>query len=438
MEQLELEIYKILSAKNAQIVSDQVACLDSLDGSFNQIGMWKVKKKICPRPKDPPTAKKDDLGNLITAPSALKNLYLETYQNRLKHRKINEMYQDIRELKNELWELRFEALKSKPSTPWTIEDLEKATKSLKNNQSRDPLGMISEIFKSKIAGKDLQKAMVDLMNLILSTFYIPENLQYADISSMFTNNGSRMLLSSERGIFLLVILRKILDKLIYLEKYPDLEKSMSDSNIGARKKKNVRNHLFVVYGVINSVLREGRGCVDIQIYDLVQAFDALWLQDCMNDLYDCLPECQRDRKLALIYQTNIDNLVAVNTPVGQTKRVNMPQIVQQGGGWGPMECSVSIDKLGRDCIQRKKYLYKYKDKVDIVALAMVDDLLGIAPCGLESLALNTFINVQIEMKKLRFHTPGPDVKKQSAIKFTLEEKMFFAPPYWCMGQQCQK
>ena len=131
--------------------------MDSLDGSFNQIGMWKVKKKICPRPKDPPTAKKDDLGNLITAPSALKNLYLETYQNRLKHRKINERYQDIRELKNELWELRFEALKSKPSTPWTIEDLEKATKSLKNNQSRDPLGMISEIFKSKLLVRKYKK-----------------------------------------------------------------------------------------------------------------------------------------------------------------------------------------------------------------------------------------------------------------------------------------
>ena len=50
------------------------------------------------------------------------------------------------------------------------------------------------------------------------------------------------------------------------------------------------------------------------------------------------------------------------------------------------------------------------NKVDIVTLAMVDDLLGIAPCGLESLALNTFINVQIELKKLKFHTPGKDGK----------------------------
>ena len=174
------------------------------------------------------------------------------------------------------------------------------------------------------------------------------------------------------------------------------------------------------------MLRDGRGCIDIQIYDLVQAFDALWLQDCMNDIFDCLPEEKRDRKLALIYQTNVDNLIAVNTPVGQTARVNMPQIVQQGGGWGPMECSVSIDKLGRDCVQRRKYLYRYKDKVDIVTLAMVDDLLGIAPCGIESLALNTFINVQIELKKLKFHTPGSDGKTK-CHKIHIGRKNEFCP-----------
>ena len=71
-------------------------------------------------------------------------------------------------------------------------------------------------------------------------------------------------------------------------------------------------------------------------------------------------------------------------------------------GWKP--------SLGRICSQRRQYLYKYNDKVDILPLAMVDDLLGIAPCGLESLALNSFINVQIEMKKLKFHTPGPKGK----------------------------
>ena len=274
--------------------------------------MWKVKNKICPRNKDPPTAKKDDLGNVITAPSALKNLYLQTYKSRLQHREMKECYQVIKALNNQLWDLRFEALKKKSFEPWTLEDLDEVIQKLKNNQARDPNGIINEIFKPGVAGIDLKKSLVDLMNTVLSTFFIPECMAYADITSIFKLKGSRMLLSNDRGIFILGVLRKILDKLLYLEKYPGLESNMSDSNIGARRNKNVRNHLFIVYGVINSVLREDRGCVDIQIYDLVQAFDALWLQDCMNDIYECLPENQRDRKLALIYQTNINNLVAVN------------------------------------------------------------------------------------------------------------------------------
>ena len=64
---------------------------------------------------------------------------------------------------------------------------------------------------------------------------------------------------------------------------------MSDSNIGARKKKNIKNRLFIVYAVINSVLKGESGCLDIQIYDLVKAFDVLWLADTMNDLWDTLP-----------------------------------------------------------------------------------------------------------------------------------------------------
>ena len=75
-----------------------------------------------------------------------------------------------------------------------------------------------------------------------------------------------------------------------------------------------------------------------------------------------------------------------------------------------MECSLSIDRIGKLCTERGENIYRYKNLVDIVPLAMVDDLLGIATCGLKSMELNTFINTQIEMKRLRFHTPDADGK----------------------------
>ena len=102
-------------------------------------------------------------------------------------------------------------LKEKPSSRWSLADLEKALKTLKNNQARDPNGMISEIFKPNNVGKDLKKAVLELMNLVLETLQIPEFMQLADISSIFKNKNSRMNLTNDRGIFLLSVLQKIMD-----------------------------------------------------------------------------------------------------------------------------------------------------------------------------------------------------------------------------------
>jgi hypothetical protein len=200
-------------------------------------------------------------------------------------------------------------------------------------------------------------------------------------------------------------MRMIQDSLTYEEKYPEVDKNMSDSNIGARRDRNIRNHLFVVHGVINSVLNGSDGCMDIQIYDVEKCFDALWLEDCMLDLYDTLSPEARDDKLALVYKVNTENYVAVNTSVGQTNRVNMKNIVMQGGKWGPLQCSNSMDTIGKKCVQVRENLYTYKGLFKVMPLAMVDDLLARGKCGLNSTNLNITINNEIEFKKLKFHTP---------------------------------
>ena len=39
--------------------------------------------------------------------------------------------------------------------------------------------------------------------------------------------------------------KKILDKLIYSDKYKDIDKRMTDSNIRARRDRSIKNHLFI-------------------------------------------------------------------------------------------------------------------------------------------------------------------------------------------------
>ena len=38
-------------------------------------------------------------------------------------------------------------------------------------------------------------------------------------------------------------------------------------------------------------------------------------------------------------------------------------------------------------------------------LGMVDDIIAVSRCGHPSVALNTYLTTQIELKKLRFHIP---------------------------------
>ena len=360
-------------------------------------------------------AKKDKGGNLITAPLPLKKLYLDTYRERLSHRPMKANYKDIYQLKTKLWNLRYEELKSIKSQPWTLTELSKAIKGLKVNQSGDPSGIISELFKPGVLGKDLEQGLLMLCNTMKSELFIPALVQLANITTIFKNKGSRLDLANDRGIFILSIFRKITDKLIYQDKYDKIDSYMSDSNIGARRKKNIRNHLFVIYAILNSVVNGKSECIDIQIYDLVQAFDSLWLEDCLNDVYDALDEETQDDKVALLYDVNKQNRVAVNTAVGQTDRIEVEKIVTQGGTWGSLLCSNHIDSLGRRCKSTGQHMYNYKNKVEVLPLAMVDDLLGVASCGLNSLALNIFINTQIELKKLKFHTTDLNGKSKCHV-----------------------
>ena len=79
-------------------------------------------------------------------------------------------------------------------------------------------------------------------------------MQYANIVSIYKGKGEKLDLTNDRGIFLVNIFRSIIMKMVYQDKYDVVDKNMSDSNVGARKKKNIRNHLFVINGVINDVL----------------------------------------------------------------------------------------------------------------------------------------------------------------------------------------
>ena len=190
---------------------------------------------------------------------------------------------------------------------------------------------------------------------------------------------------------------------------------MSESNIGARKNRNLKDHLLIIYGIINSVKKGKDENVDLQLYDIEKAFDSMWLDEVCNDLYDSINEENRDDKLVLLKTMNNKNLTSIKTAHGLTERKNIKDILQQGGTFGPVGCSSSIDKLGRTSNERKRYYYKYRNIVNILPLTYIDDIAGASICGTETVDLNLFLTAQIELKRLKFNV-GTSEKKGKCFR----------------------
>ena len=69
--------------------------------------MWKLKKKLWPKNKDPiPTGKLNHQGKLVTSPHDLKNLLAKEYIERLMPRPIHPDFEDININKKESFKVK--------------------------------------------------------------------------------------------------------------------------------------------------------------------------------------------------------------------------------------------------------------------------------------------------------------------------------------------
>ena len=398
LQETEEEISALCEAKNYEKIKSQLQTISNKDGTTNCRGIWRLRRKIFPKPREQLSGKKDANGRLITNPERLKEIYIDGYIERLKHREMNPGLLKLKALREELFQQRLHLSKLNKSPEWTMEDLDKVLLNLKDNKAVDPVGLVNELFSSKNIGTDLKKSVLILMNKIKASFREPEFMTMANITSFWKGKGSKDEIDNERGIFILIILRMIKDKLIH----NDIKKviTMSDSQVGARTEFSLRNHLFIIYSCLNSANKNESPPIDLHMYDLTKCFDGLWLEECCNNLYE---SGVIDDKLALIYEGNRTNEVAVKTPGGLTARKTVKRIVTQGGVTGPVCCAVQTDKMGKESMENKEYLYMYKGKVGIPTLAMIDDIAKVSVCGTPAVADNAFINARIEQTKQLFN-----------------------------------
>ena len=252
------------------------------------IGVWKVKNKYFPK-KTPahPSAKLNLEGQIVSNHLELKHVYLEHFHHRMRSRPIlKELAQHKVNIENKAEEMLKETKNDIPKD-WTVVDIDVVLKSIKLNQSLDANGLSNNILTHDNIGDDLKRSIIILVNKIKNSMEVPQIIRNTHITAIpKKKNKSSMNLDFERGIFLVPKLRSILMKLVYNSLVDEVEEHLSLSNIGARKKRAPRDHLFVLYSVINDIIHGKKAQpVDLVFYDIKLCYDSLWVEKTLIDLY---------------------------------------------------------------------------------------------------------------------------------------------------------
>ena len=394
---IEEEIAAIAEENYKKLVSE-LDKMDSDKGGLKPNQVWRLKRRLCPNARDPPSAMTDRKGNILTSSKAIEERALEVLSDRLKPNEMKEDLKDLEDETNKLCEIRMKMCKMNKTEPWDREDLNEVLKQLQNEKSRDAEGLANEIFKKNAAGDDLFEAVLRLMNLIKKKQVFPKALEKCNITFIHKKK-SKQDFSNYRGVFRVTILRSILDRLIYNSSYETVDSNLTDGNVGARKRRGCRDNIFVLSAISNSVINCESSPVQVQVSDVQTCFDKMWLQSCTNALYD---SGLKNDMLSLLYSENRNIQFAAKVNNKLTSRRNAQDLEMQGSVWSSLKCTTMMDKLNQIVMSNEHLQYYYKEdkSIPIGIRGMVDDTIGVSKCGNTAVQLNSVINSFIETQRL--------------------------------------
>ena len=150
----------------------------------------------------------------------------------------------------------------------------------------------------------------------------------------------------------------------------------------------------------NSVENGNSAPIQVQVMDAIKCFDKLWLQACVNSLFETGIE---NDLLNLLYIENKHAQIAVKINNKLSTRISVKYVVMQGSVWGSLKCTSTMDKLNQIAMSDKtlQYYYKGDQNIPIGVLGMVDDTLGVSICGQRAIRKNSVINSVMETQRLK-------------------------------------
>ena len=206
-------------------------------------------------------------------------------------------------------------------------------------------------------------SLVAIVNTIKTSKNLPSDWNKIWIRTLKQKKRTFRKLDNYRGIFLVGILSIIFEKLLKNKISDTLQQNISKFQNGGMKGKGAVDNLFILRGIINHANYLGKE-LWLTFYDTEKCFDSLWLEDCINSLWDL---DVKDDILGLICLMNIKATVTIKTPLGDKDPLFLSNFVKQGTVLGHV-INNCLNKLSTDSIG-----YNF-GSVQIKSMEFVDDL----------------------------------------------------------------
>ena len=354
---------KELEAARTERLKDTVS-LFSEDEKTPPNAYWKILKSTKGKEKTKISSLIRSDGVEVYSKESIHHEVLEEFKYRLRNRSPQKHWEEYTKTTNSLADLILNA-DMENFVDFSISELSDAIKKLKKKKSPGPDRIVSEFLIE--AGSGILLPLLDIFNSVKDTKQIPEQWHNVNIAIIYKNKGSRKLMVNYRGIFLASVVSKVFEKLIKSRIRENLEK-ITPFQAGSRTNRGPPDNTFIVNAVIDHHIYLGKPLY-LTTYDFQQAFDSLWLQDCLLSLHKLgVPS----PILKIIYNLNHVANIRVKTPFGLTATAAVEDVVQQGRVLAPDMCSAST---GEYCGYNKGVSV---GSCIISSLAFVDDILDLS------------------------------------------------------------
>ena len=332
----EIRIHK------AQYTSKMAKTLQS--GTKMHAGtFWEFKKKMDRNEKgETPSAMKNKNGEEKSTRKEIKNVFAEFYEDLFeKDQPTNEHEIKAENITNKIFTfIMKEAKNPSRKEPISKEMISQSIRKLKNKTSMDYDQLSNKVIKS--AGQDFLDSLKIMFQEIDRENRGPEAWENMKIKSIYKGKNCRKEMTNRRGLFITSVISKLFEKTKLSTQRDIIEAKMSKFQTGGVQGKSTIDNKMVLNSVIDY-----NNLINSETYiffaDAHKCFDKLDLKTSIIDLHEMLGP----HEAKLLYQLNKKANIVIQTPVGETDKIEVNEITKQGTLYGPILCDINTDKVNK-------------------------------------------------------------------------------------------